>query len=380
MLITGPCPLSSIQIDKMSSFQSARERNERMHLNQVRAGRTNSLAQGPGPGTWRHPEMPPSVPTGSFHPSNQYNPNAPIMGFPPGNRGPQLVGENSVPLSTVCPGPVFAIPEQVQTAYGYGMRRPDGSYTRLLPADEFPMTGVPPSQGPEGLIIVPAPMQQTPGPNVQDRMVPIEVVQKLPPLTMARPELPMQPPPYDNTQQRIDSIVQSSSMSTPPPRREKIYCDKWIHEGVCAFTQMGCKYKHEMPFDRATQLTLGLNHGIPNWYRRAYSLTMHPESPPPFSMTSPPSSEKRFEGPWRRLEGPPPHYRQSGDQSRQARPSGNNSQAVARGKNQSVFGPIAPPQPPSYANNNPYSSLKVEQEAEDQDEDEDDMVYKGRKH
>ena len=181
-------------------------------------------------------------------------------------------------------------------------------------------------------------------------------------------------------------------MSTPPPRREKIYCDKWIHEGVCAFTQVGCKYKHEMPFDRATQLTLGLNHGIPHWYRRAYSLTVHPESPLPFSMTSPPSSHegvcaftqvgckykhempfdratqltlglnhgiphwyrraysltvhpesplpfsmtsppssgKRSEGSWRRLEGPPPHYRRSGDQSRPVRPSGINPQAVTR--------------------------------------------------
>ncbi|KAK0108365.1 hypothetical protein ONS95_003177 [Cadophora gregata] len=356
-----------------SSFQSTRERNERVSQFQVR--RTNSLAYGLGPGLWRHSEMPSSAPL------DQYDPNYPMMGIPPGHRGySQLVGDNSVPLSTVCPGPVSAMPEQVQTAYGYGMRRPDGSYTRLLPADEFPVTGVPRRQGPEGLIIVPATMQQAPGPNAPDRMVPIEVVQKLPPLTLVRPELSMQPPPYDSTQQRIDSIVQSSSMSTAPRRREKIYCDKWIHEGVCAFTQMGCKYKHEMPFDRATQLTLGLNHGIPNWYRRAHSNNMLPEGPPPRSTTSPESSGKRLEAPWRRLEGSSSNYRQ-GDQSRQARPSGNSLPAATRATDKSVLGPIAPPRPQNHVNNNPYLSLKVEEEvAEDQTEDEDEMVYKGRMH
>ena len=35
--------------------------------------------------------------------------------------------------------------------------------------------------------------------------------------------------------------------SAPIKRREKIYCDKWIHEGVCAFNHLGCKYKHEIP-------------------------------------------------------------------------------------------------------------------------------------
>ncbi|KAF8864919.1 hypothetical protein BDZ45DRAFT_668849 [Acephala macrosclerotiorum] len=38
---------------------------------------------------------------------------------------------------------------------------------------------------------------------------------------------------------------------------------------------MGCKYKHEMPTDKATQLSLGLNHGLPNWYRRAYAVPSH---------------------------------------------------------------------------------------------------------
>jgi hypothetical protein len=36
--------------------------------------------------------------------------------------------------------------------------------------------------------------------------------------------------------------------NAPIKRREKIYCDKWIHEGVCAFNHLRCKYKHEIPF------------------------------------------------------------------------------------------------------------------------------------
>lgn len=72
------------------------------------------------------------------------------------------------------------------------------------------------------------------------------------------------PPPK---QSRIDTII----ASTPAPeaqKRQKIYCDKWIHEGVCAFTQQGCKYKHEMPLDRDTQESLGLFQGLPIWWRK----------------------------------------------------------------------------------------------------------------
>lgn len=52
------------------------------------------------------------------------------------------------------------------------------------------------------------------------------------------------------------------------PKKNKIYCDKWVHEGICAFTQQGCRYKHEMPYDKATQRSLGLFHGLPPWWRK----------------------------------------------------------------------------------------------------------------
>ncbi|KAH7350883.1 hypothetical protein BKA65DRAFT_476239 [Rhexocercosporidium sp. MPI-PUGE-AT-0058] len=375
---------SPIQLDTMSSFQSVRERNIQANTNLSRQGRSHSLAQGPSSGTIRRPEMASSLPSASFIPPGQYDPNAPTMSSPPSNRGSFMLGENSIPLSTVCPGAVWPTNDQVDTAYAYGIRRDDGSFTRLLCADEFPTAGVPPRQGPEGLIVLPAPMQRAPNPNLPDRMVPTEVVQKLPPVDFVpqRPGLSLRPGSFDSTQ-HIDSIVQSSTSSLPPRRREKIFCDKWIHEGVCAFTQMGCKYKHEMPLDRATQLTLGLNHGIPSWYRRSYALTLRPSSPPMPPMYSPPSSGKRTEGPWRRLEGLPPKMGNNSNNSNSHNPGtqsasmGGGMHSGPRSENRSAFGPIGPPQTQNQnaSSRNPYLALKVE-EAENGDEDE--MVYKGR--
>ncbi|KAJ3564159.1 hypothetical protein NPX13_g7942 [Xylaria arbuscula] len=79
---------------------------------------------------------------------------------------------------------------------------------------------------------------------------------------------------------RIDNIVVTtpstanllspslSNAATGGHRQSKIYCDKWVHEGVCAFTQRGCKYKHEMPSDKLTQHQLGLFQGYPHWWKK----------------------------------------------------------------------------------------------------------------
>jgi hypothetical protein len=42
----------------------------------------------------------------------------------------------------------------------------------------------------------------------------------------------------------------------------------WVHHGRCAFTQLGCRFKHEMPRDTATQRKLGLFTGYPPWWVR----------------------------------------------------------------------------------------------------------------
>lgn len=63
-----------------------------------------------------------------------------------------------VPLSLVKPGPVWPAENQLKVAYTYGIRRPDGSYTRLIPADELENFGsarIPVQQGSEGMIVLP---------------------------------------------------------------------------------------------------------------------------------------------------------------------------------------------------------------------------------
>ena len=70
------------------------------------------------------------------------------------------------------------------------------------------------------------------------------------------------------------SVVSPAAATTPAiTKKRKIYCDKWIHDGTCAFTQIGCKFKHEMPLDRETQLSVGLNHGLPVWFKRAHGMS-----------------------------------------------------------------------------------------------------------
>jgi hypothetical protein len=74
-----------------------------------------------------------------------------------------MTGENSVPLSAVVPGSAFPSNNQLDVAYAYGIQREDGSYTRLIRADEISdMNNVPRGQGPEGLIILPPPRQIDP--------------------------------------------------------------------------------------------------------------------------------------------------------------------------------------------------------------------------
>ncbi|KFY19853.1 hypothetical protein V493_07816 [Pseudogymnoascus sp. VKM F-4281 (FW-2241)] len=68
--------------------------------------------------------------------------------------------------------------------------------------------------------------------------------------------------------------VSTPSRPSRGSRKDKIYCDKWVHEGVCAFSQQGCRYKHEMPLDIATQHSLGLFQGLPMWYKKEHSLEL----------------------------------------------------------------------------------------------------------
>ncbi|OAF55173.2 hypothetical protein VC83_08466 [Pseudogymnoascus destructans] len=151
----------------------------------------------------------------------------------------------------------------LQSATGYALSRGNGRYTRLIAADELPpLQGPGLNRGAVGLIILPTPLNPTP----------------LGPLTFHAPNpFPLTPP---NSCGKPPSLygplppVSTPSRPSRGPRKDKVYCDKWVHEGVCAFSQQGCRYKHEMPFDVATQHTLGLFQGLPMWYKKENSLEL----------------------------------------------------------------------------------------------------------
>ncbi|KAI3335900.1 hypothetical protein F4824DRAFT_500389 [Ustulina deusta] len=142
--------------------------------------------------------------------------------------------------------------------------------------DSFPLTCFHPSKnipamqrGYAGMMVVPQPRGLPPN-GYWSNTEPVVV--RSPPVTP--------PSPADTIQSRIDNIVVTtpstanllspslSNAATGGHRRSKIYCDKWVHEGVCAFTQRGCKYKHEMPSDKLTQHQLGLFQGYPHWWKK----------------------------------------------------------------------------------------------------------------
>ncbi|KAK3325650.1 hypothetical protein B0H66DRAFT_588388 [Apodospora peruviana] len=161
-----------------------------------------------------------------------------------------------------------------QDFYGYGYDRGGGRFTLLVPVDMLPpIMGVPPVLNDRsGIVVLPVPPRR--GPNgISSNPGPLSM-RNVP--TVAGTGDPVQHAANIRAlrhQHLIDSITSASS-SPPipggvhPPKRTKIYCDKWIHEGVCAFTQQGCKFKHEMPMDKATQHDLGLFQGLPSWWKK----------------------------------------------------------------------------------------------------------------
>ncbi|KAJ0165035.1 hypothetical protein CTA2_12553, partial [Colletotrichum tanaceti] len=172
--------------------------------------------------------------------------------------------------------------------------------------------------------------------------------------------------------------------STPtPPKKPKIYCDKWVHEGVCAFTQQGCKYKHEMPLDKATQNSLGLFHGLPAWWKKQQAELQRQQSQTLLEQTndaeafydarqqqtqqqqqiglvSPIKGEKGHTGParaaqsWRRTEGVrlepqgqtspmPLSTRQTGGYKPSSEQGAAYHQNIDSSASSCVWGPIGPP-------------------------------------
>jgi hypothetical protein len=153
------------------SYQSSRDRSERQGSARPSgsASGRSSASMGPAPTYWRREETPAigsPYEGGGFY-SAPYDPQSPMMtdgyGTPRPRGNSVMTGESSVPLSAVVPGSAYPTPGQLDVAYAYGIQRPDGSYTRLIRADELSeMQNIPRGQGPEGLIILPPPRQVDP--------------------------------------------------------------------------------------------------------------------------------------------------------------------------------------------------------------------------
>jgi hypothetical protein len=163
----------SSQTDKMSSFRPAKDRLDRLNSGHPQAnngGFTSDPTTGlnnASSGSWRrNTTSSTTCPMPNF---SQPDPRDVSMIRQPHLSGQhsysQMTGEESVPVSSVAPGPVWPSENQLNVAYAYGIRRDDGTYTRLIRADELnqhDFRKVPISQGPEGLITLPSPRLMRP--------------------------------------------------------------------------------------------------------------------------------------------------------------------------------------------------------------------------
>ncbi|KAI5859733.1 hypothetical protein GGS23DRAFT_614750 [Durotheca rogersii] len=241
---------------------------------------------------------------------------------------------------------------QLDASYAYCYDRGNGQYTRLIPADMLPALKEIPAlqQGCAGMVVVPLPRAlppngrssntemvfprsppptpTSPSDTIQSRIdtivgsVPSTPTRATLTLTSASagpstalvlarssPPPPPPPPPPSSSSPAVHTQAQAhghhhgrpTQVHAPPARRPKVYCDKWVHEGVCAFTQQGCKFKHEMPLDRATQHQLGLFHGLPAWWKKHQAELARQREPLPLPLPAVPfepglTAEDRFLG------------------------------------------------------------------------------------
>ncbi|KAL1898795.1 hypothetical protein Sste5346_003202 [Sporothrix stenoceras] len=208
---------------------------------------------------------------------------------------------NSAPSQQSQPAQPAQLTQQAQSAldmgasygnyFAYCLDRGNGLYTRLVPADLLPPTAgfIALQNDTRGMIVLPDPSTQS-----SPTMVPAAVNNHLVQGYAARQAqqdfgrlASKQAPPHSTTAplaQRHGLPVNNNA------KKHKVYCDKWVHEGICAFTQQGCKFKHEMPHDRATQRSVGLFQGYPNWYKKLQAQEEHhhhqqeQQQQPPFQM------------------------------------------------------------------------------------------------
>ncbi|KIV82993.1 hypothetical protein PV11_05055 [Exophiala sideris] len=116
--------------------------------------------------------------------------------------------------------------------------------------------------------------------------------------TSANPSASTSPEPAAIPAWRKDATPEEVKPPTSVPvTGQKVYCSYWLRKGECDFAQQGCIYKHEMPTDLATLLTVGFTD-IPLWYRQRHGLgSLHVEngqSKPSFGIVDPNATARGF--------------------------------------------------------------------------------------
>ena len=93
-----------------------------------------------------------------------------------------------------------------------------------------------------------------------------------------------------NSDSTMHSRVSAATQGTRGTLGKKVYCNFWCRTGSCDYTQVGCKFLHEIPLDEATRNDMGLRD-YPTW------MLEKPRGP----MLAKTSSVDRIqEGNWRR--------------------------------------------------------------------------------
>ncbi|KAL2202746.1 hypothetical protein CC79DRAFT_1372901 [Sarocladium strictum] len=161
--------------------------------------------------------------------------------------------------------PPYAIQNVALDLQPYVLDRGNGQFTRLIPADTLPPLNEVPAREASAVGKV---VLQPISPSERRLTLKVSLLLARVLLHIFQRETQHVSPNLgsDEVQHRIDNITGNAPSSKK--KRDKIYCDKWVHDGVCAFAQQGCRYKHEMPMDKETQHMMGLYQGLPAWWRK----------------------------------------------------------------------------------------------------------------
>ncbi|CAK7215783.1 hypothetical protein SEUCBS140593_002644 [Sporothrix eucalyptigena] len=249
--------------------------------------------------------LPTSSPAQASAPRGDVFPAAPTTPFRfPGSRRNSNTNTNSstAVAQTQQTQATVEPPNTSNCYFAYCLDRGNGLYTRLVPADTLPASvGYAPLQSDSrGMIVLQDPLTKgfsgVPSPL---SLGGVAAGNSLPTFS-ARPVQQLNFTAYAAAQ--VTPFAQRAGLANTnasPAKKNKVYCDKWVHEGICAFTQQGCKFKHEMPHDRNIQRSLGLFHGYPNWYKKLQAqesqqtTTDTATASPPLALPAPPGIGKQ---------------------------------------------------------------------------------------